>query len=78
MLLQDGRMAFEGKSLTDAEKKYHIGEQELLAVVHALALWRCHLQGAEFTAVTDHSPNTFFEEKKVLSMRQGRWAEKLS
>ena len=28
--------------------------------------------------MTDHNPNMFFEEKKVLSMRQGRWAEKLS
>ena len=36
------------------------------------------MQGAEFTVVTDHSPNTFFETKKVLSLRQGRWAEKLS
>ncbi len=76
VLLQDGRpVAFEGKSLTDAEKRYHVGEQELLAVVHALELWRCYLQGAEFTVVTDHSPNTFFETKKTLSLRQGRWAD---
>jgi len=35
--LQDGRpVVFEGKSLTDAEKRYHIGEQKLLAVVHAM------------------------------------------
>ena len=61
VLLQDGKpVAFEGKSLSDAEKRYHVGEQELLAVVHALALWRCYLQGAEVTVVTDHSPNTFF------------------
>ena len=47
VLLQDGRpVAFEGKSLSDVEKKYHIGEQELLAVVHALEVWRCYLQGA--------------------------------
>lgn len=79
VLLQDGRpVAFEGKSLTDAEKKHHVGEQELLAVVHALELWRCYLQGVEFTVVTDHSPNTFFETKKTLPLRQGRWAEKLS
>lgn len=60
----------------DAEKKYHIGEQELLAVVHALGSMavlpaRCRVHCCD-------SPNTFFEEKKVLSMRQGRWAEKLS
>lgn len=66
VLFQDDRpVAFEGNTLTDAEKKYHIGEQELPTVVHALQVWQCYLQGAEFTVVTDHSPNTFFEEKKV-------------
>ena len=28
--------------------------------------------------VTDHSPNTFFADKKVLPPRQTRWAERLS
>ena len=60
MLLQDGRpVAFDGKHLTPAEQNYSIGEQELLAVVHALELWRCYLDGVDFTVVTDHSPNTF-------------------
>ena len=62
MLVQGGRpIAFEGKRLIEAEQKYTTGEQELLAVVHALQLWRCYLDGVEFTVVTDHSPNTFFQ-----------------
>ena len=76
VLLQKGRpIVFEGKALTDAEPRYHSSEQELLAVVHALELWRFYLQGPELTVVTDHSPNTFFKSKKTLSLRQGRWAE---
>ena len=47
-------------------------------MVHALQLWRCYLDGVEFTVVTDHSPNTFFQPQAVLSPRQARWAEKLS
>lgn len=44
VLLQDGRpIAFEGKRMSPAEQNYHVGEQELLAVVHALELWRCYL-----------------------------------
>ena len=79
VLLQDGRpLAFEGKRLTSAEQNYDVGEQEMLAVVHALELWRCYLDGTEFTVVTDHSPNTFFANKKLLSPRQRRWAERLS
>ena len=34
--------------------------------------------GAEFTVVTDHSPNTFFSTKADLSPRQTRWSERLS
>jgi len=79
MLLQDGRpIAFDGKCLSPAEQHYNIVEQELLAVIHALELWRCYLDGAEVTVVTDHSPNTFFSTKSVLSPRQTRWSERLS
>ncbi len=52
VLVQGGRLiAFEGKRLSEAEQKYTAGEQELLAVVHALQLWRCYLDGVEFTVV---------------------------
>ena len=79
VLLQDGRpIAFDGKRMNPAEQNYSVGEQELLAVIHALELWRCYLDGAEVTVVTDHSPNTFFATKSLLSPRQARWAERLS
>ena len=65
-------------SVSPAEQNYGVGEQELLAVIHALELWRCYLNGTDFTVVTDHSPNTFFASKAVLSPRQTRWAERLS
>ena len=80
VLVQGGRpIAFEGKRLSEAEQKYTTGEQELLAVVHALQLWRCYLDGVEFTVVTNHSPNTFFQTQAVLRLGgRARWAEKLS
>lgn len=79
VLLQDGRpVAYGGKRLSPAEQNYSIGEQELLAVIPALELWRCYLDGAEFTVVTDHSPNTFFSTKAVQSPRQARWSERPS
>ena len=79
VLIQDGRpIAFDGKRMNPAEQNYAVGEKELLAVIHALELWRCYLDGAEVTVVTDHSPNTFFATKAVLSSRQARWAERLS
>ena len=79
VLVQSGRpIPFDGKRLSTAEKNYHVGEQELLAVIHALELWRCYLDSHTFVVVTDHSPNTFSAGKKVLSPRQTRWAERLS
>ena len=49
VLLQDGRpFAFEGKRMSPAEQNHSVGEQELLAVIRALELWRCHLDRVEF------------------------------
>jgi hypothetical protein len=44
----------------------------MLAVVHALRVWRCNLKGAVFT---DHVSNTFFQTQPCLSRRQARWSE---
>ena len=57
MFLQDERPAAFDKRVPPAEQNYSAGEQTLLAVIHALELWRCHLDGVEFTVVTDHSPS---------------------
>jgi hypothetical protein len=55
ILMQAGRpVAFESRVLSPAERNYPVGEQELLAVVHALQTWRCYLEGVKFTVVTDH------------------------
>jgi len=50
----------------------------MLGVVHALKVWRCYLEGSDFTVVTDHCPNTFFDTQVNLSRRQARWSEFLS
>jgi transposase InsO family protein len=80
VLYQDGRpIAFESRRLTPAEMNYPTGEQELLAVVHALTVWRCYLEGGlEFRVVTDHKAITYLDTVAQLSRRQTRWAEFLS
>jgi hypothetical protein len=47
----------------------------MLAVVHALRVWRCYLEGADFTVYTDHVSNTYFQTQPNLSRRQARWSE---
>ena len=78
ILLQHGRpVAFESRKLIPAERNYVTTERELLAVVHALKLWRCYLEGVKFTVVTDHEPNTAMRRKTLLTRRQARWSELL-
>ncbi|HEY9805774.1 MAG TPA: RNase H-like domain-containing protein, partial [Candidatus Obscuribacterales bacterium] len=77
VLEQDGRpVAFESRKLIPAERNYHATDRELLAVVHALRVWRCYLEGGQqFEVKTDHNPNTHFQDKPMLSRREARWSE---
>jgi hypothetical protein len=71
-------VAFESRKLSAAEQNYTVTEQAMLGMVHALKTWRCYLEGSDFTVVTDHCPNTFFDTQVNLSKRQPRWSEFLS
>ena len=72
----DKIIAFEGRKYRPAEVNYTVGEQELLAVVHSLLVWRCYLEGApKFKVITDHNPLIWFNTQTVLSRRQARWSE---
>jgi hypothetical protein len=73
VLLQEGQpVAFESRKLDDAELNYQTTEKEMLAVVHALRVWRCYLEGAEFIVYTDHVSNTYFQTQPNMSRRQAR------
>jgi len=52
---------------------------ELLAVVHALRVFRCYLEGCRrFTVYTDHDTLKYFMTQQTLSGRKARWQEVLS
>lgn len=70
-------IAYESRKLNSAEMNYPTHEQELLAVVHALRLWHCYLEGSAFTVVvrSDHKPLQHFLTQPRLSRRQVRWWE---
>ena len=76
VLLQGGKViAYEARSLNKHEINYTTGEKELLAVVHALTVWRCYLEGSHSVGVmTDHAPNTYLPSQQSLSRRQARWS----
>ena len=63
-----------------AELNYTVTEQECLATVHAMKVWRCYLERLSkdmLTLVTDHCPNTHLQDQQNLSRRQVRWVEYL-
>lgn len=78
VLMQQGKpLAYESRRLLPAEVNYTVTEQELLAVVHALKIWRCYLEGPKFTVVTDHNPLVHLPSQPHLSGRQVRWSDYL-
>ena len=79
VLLQEGRpLAYYSRKMTAAECNYVVTEQELLATVEALRVFRCYLlSGKQFNLVTDNQPNTFLQTQPLLSRRQARWSEYL-
>lgn len=45
LMQNDNAVTFEARTMTPAARNCTAGEQELLAVVHALTVWRCQLEG---------------------------------
>eukprot|EP01018_Ginkgo_biloba_P030965 Gb_34555 [translate_table: standard] len=60
--------------MNDAEKRYPIFDQELLAVIHAIKIWKHYLKNNDFEVIMDHKPLLSFLPKAKLGSRQYRWA----
>ena len=76
VLMQDGKPnCFHSRKLTGPELQYSATDIEMLAVIDALKELRCCLEGAPFTIVTDHEPNTYLDESTNphTITRRGRW-----
>ena len=79
VLQQEGRpVAFTSRKLKDYEKNYATHDLELLAVIHALKLWRHYLLGQKFSLSTDHRSLKWILTQPDLNMRQQRWIEVLA
>ena len=76
--MQNSRpVASYSRKMTDPERNYVNHEQELLAAIVALKVFRCYLLGNHFTLITDNKPNTYLGSQPTLSRRQARWSEYL-
>jgi hypothetical protein len=68
-------IAFLSKKMLDAETRYPVHEQELLAIIHSLSSWKHYLYGAKFKVMTDHHSLRYFKTQPSLSGRQSRWKD---
>ena len=79
VLVQDDHpIAFFSHKYAPTEKNYTTTEQELLGIVLACKAWRCYIEGADTTFVSDHNPLTYLQTQPNLSRRQARWMELLA
>ncbi|WVZ75459.1 hypothetical protein U9M48_023509 [Paspalum notatum var. saurae] len=74
--MQEGRViAYASRQLRKHEANYATHDLELVAVVHALKIWRHYLLGNTCHIYTDHKSLKYILMQPELNMRQRRWLE---
>jgi hypothetical protein len=76
VIMQDGRVVVYGsRLLRKHEEHYRTHDLELVAVVHALKLWRHYLIGKRCEVYSDHKSLKYIFKQSDLNLRQRRWLE---
>ena len=71
-------ISFTGRKMKDAELNYPVRQQELLAIMHALKVWRTYLIDKPFTVETDHKSIETILTQKTTNRRIARWFNELA
>ncbi|GMF16682.1 unnamed protein product [Phytophthora fragariaefolia] len=71
-------IAFTGRKMKPAELNYPVREQELLAIMHALRVWRVYLLDCPFTVETDHKNIAMILTQKTTNRSAARWFNELA
>jgi ribonuclease HI len=76
VLMQEGHViAYASHQLQKHELNYPTHDLELVAVVHALKIWRHYIMGTKCQVYTDHKSLKYIFTQKDLNHRQHRWLE---
>ena len=67
-------IAYLSRSLSEREQRWHIREQEALAIRWSLEKWRSYVEGMEIKVRTDHQSLRYIKTLKNPVGRLGRWA----
>jgi hypothetical protein len=77
--MQEGHViCYESKKLNEHEIHYVTHDLELVAIVHALKMWRHYLMGRIFVLMTEHCGLRYLFDQPNLNVRQDRWMDLLS
>ncbi|XP_042954591.1 uncharacterized protein LOC122291003 [Carya illinoinensis] len=78
VLVQEKRpIAFISKALGPMKKAWSTYAREMLAVVHAVKVWRPYLLGRKFTIVTDQQALRHMLKQKIVTPEQQKFLVKL-
>ena len=76
VLMQDNHViCYESRKLKEHEKNYATHDLELVAIVHALNMWRHYLMGRIFELRIDHCGLKYLFDQPNLNARKARWLE---
>jgi hypothetical protein len=74
--MQEGRViAYASRALGPHEINYPTHDLELVAIVHALKIWRHYLMGNRCNIFTDHKSLKYIFTQSELKLRQRIWLE---
>jgi hypothetical protein len=74
VLTQEGHViCYESHKLKEHEGNYVTHDLELVAVIHALKMWRHYIMGKKFLLLTDNSGVKYLFSQPDLNARQAIW-----
>lgn len=71
-------IAFTGRKMKPAELNYATAEKELLAIIHALTIWRVYILDGKVKILTDHQSLERVLKQKKINRRLARWYDTLA
>jgi len=78
LLQNDLVICYESQKLKEHEQNYPMHDLELVAIIHALNMWRHYLMGRKFLLKTGNMSLKYLLDKLYLNARQARWLDFLS
>ena len=78
LLQNDHVIYYESWKLKEHEQNYPTYDLKLVAIIHALKMWRLYLMGRKFLLKTENMSLKYLFDQPDLNARQARWLDFLS